>query len=253
MEKKMNNTEFEGYLNDILRPYDFEDYAPNGLQVEGRREIRSVAFGVTASLELIEKAASGGADALVVHHGWFWKSEPRTVVGMRWKRMKALMSADMNLYGYHLPLDAHPEIGNNARFAERLGLRIVDRIGPAGLVYICEFDEAVRASDLAEKLGAELDRIPLVLGDASKLVGRVGICTGAAQDFLGLAKSAGCDAFISGEASERTTYEAREQDIVYYSCGHHATERFGVKALMDKIAQDHPQLKLEYIEVDNPV
>ena len=249
----MNNSQFEGYLNEILRPYDFDDYAPNGLQVEGRREIRSVAFGVTASLELIEKAAEHGADALVVHHGWFWKSEPRTIVGMRWKRMKAIMNADMNLYGYHLPLDAHPELGNNARFAESIGLKIVDRIGPAELVCIGEFNKSIRASDLASRLEAELDRTPLVLGDASKLVGRVGICTGAAQDFIGLAKSAGCDAFISGEASERTTYEAREQDIVYFACGHHATERFGVKALMNRIAHDHPQLKLEYIEVDNPV
>lgn len=249
----MNNSQFEGYLNEILRPHDFDDYAPNGLQVEGRREIRSVAFGVTASLELIEKAAVFGADALVVHHGWFWKSEPRTLVGMRWKRMKTLMSADMNLYGYHLPLDAHPELGNNARFAGSLGLKIVDRVGPSGLVCICEFDEAVRASALSERLEDELDRTPLVLGDASKLIGRVGICTGAAQDFIGLAKSAGCDAFISGEASERTTYEAREQDIVYFSCGHHATERFGVKALMNRIEEDHPELRLKYIEIDNPV
>ncbi len=242
------------YLDDYLRAGEYQDYAPNGLQVEGRREVRKIALGVTASLRFIEAARERGADAVLVHHGWFWKGEPAPIVGMKKRRVAALLGADMSLIAYHLPLDAHEEVGNNARLAAELGLKVVERRGEYGLVNICEpVSGPLEREFFIERVASVLKRRPLCVGAEPARLSRIALCSGGAQDFLGEAVRAGCDAYLSGEISERTTHEAREQGILYLSAGHHATERFGIQALGARLEEAFPGLECFYLEDENPV
>ncbi|MBR5459179.1 MAG: Nif3-like dinuclear metal center hexameric protein, partial [Burkholderiaceae bacterium] len=201
-------------LNETLTPSLFKDYAPNGLQVEGKEHIELIVTAVTATQNVIDRACELGADALLVHHGWFWRGENPIIVRTKHKRLKAMLMADMNLIAYHLPLDAHPSLGNNACLGERLGATNVERFGPDQLVSIGEI-EPVSASALADRLNDSLGQKPLLLGDSDKLIRRVAWCSGAAQDFLDEAILAGADAYISGEVSERTTHLARESGVPY--------------------------------------
>jgi dinuclear metal center YbgI/SA1388 family protein len=227
----------------------FDDYCPNGLQVEGRPLVRRLVSGVTASQALLDAAVAAEADAVLVHHGYFWRGEPAPLVGMKGRRVATLMRAGISLLAYHLPLDAHPVVGNNRQLGDRLSFAGAAPID--GLVWGAELAEPLSPGELIGRLVAVLGREPLVLGPRRELR-RVAWCTGAAQDYLAKAAAAGCDAFISGEVSEQTCHEAQELDILYLGAGHHATERFGVQALGETLAERF-EIEHLYIEIDNPV
>lgn len=252
----MNNLQLQRILNDKLSPELIKDYAPNGLQVEGSKTINKVVTGVTASQALIDKAIELGADAILVHHGYFWKGEPEPIVGMKGRRIRSLIKNDINLYGYHLPLDIHPQLGNNARLAQLLDIDVEGGLeGHAQSVAMHgRLKQAVSGAELAKRIDKALDREPLHIApeNADKMIETVGWCTGGGQDYIQLAADNDLDAFISGEISERTTFVAREQDIHYFSAGHHATERYGIKALGEWLAAEHG-LDVTFIDINNPV
>jgi dinuclear metal center YbgI/SA1388 family protein len=218
-------------LDDLLQAGRFEDYCPNGLQVEGREPVRRLATAVTASLVALRAAIAWNADLLLVHHGWFWRGDDPRVTGTRRERLAAVLGAGLNLAAYHLPLDVHPELGNNAQFGQRLGWTTLRRSGRHDLICHAELTEPSDVSCLSVLLAERLERVPLAVGALSRPIRRIAWCTGGAQDLLQEAIDAGADAFVSGEISERTTHLAREAGVVYFAAGHHATERHGVQAL----------------------
>lgn len=250
------------FCDEYLSADAFKDYCPNGLQVDGGRAIRRIVTGVTACEALIDAAIADNADAIMVHHGYFWKGEPETLTSMKGQRIRKLMQHGISLIAYHLPLDAHPVIGNNAQLAELLGLTITGALypnesHPIGNIATCA---PQTAADLASTITQALQRAPLHIAshyrsdvtDANpKVIKRIGICTGGAQDMIGQAAEMGCDAYISGEISERTTHSARELAIDYFACGHHATERGGIKALGDIIAE-HYSIPVTFVDIANP-
>lgn len=238
-------------LNTLLTPENYRDYAPNGLQVEGRGEVTRVVTGVTACFELIRRAAELKADLLLVHHGWFWKHEDPRITGLKGRRIRELIAADINLAGYHLPLDDHPELGNNALLGRALDFTETGRFGEMDLGRLGS-TAPVTVHELTLKITKVLKRPPLVVGPADKVIRRVAWCSGAAQDMIEEAAIAGCDAFVSGEISERTTHIAREAGITYFAAGHHATERFGIRALGEWIAREKG-LEVTFVDIDNPV
>ncbi|AXY01601.1 Nif3-like dinuclear metal center hexameric protein [Vibrio alfacsensis] len=252
----MNNLQLEKILNEKLSPQLIKDYAPNGMQVEGKSEIKRIVTGVTASQALIDKAIEVKADALLVHHGYFWKGESEPIRGMKGKRIRSLIKNDINLYAYHLPLDIHPELGNNAELARLLSINVEGGLEghPQSVAMFGRLKQAMTGAEFAKKIQRVLNREPLHIepNNADKLIETVGWCTGGGQDYIELAAQHGLDAFISGEISERTTYAARELDIHYFSAGHHATERYGIKALGEWLAEEHG-LDVEFINIDNPV
>ncbi|NOJ24424.1 Nif3-like dinuclear metal center hexameric protein [Vibrio coralliilyticus] len=252
----MNNIQLEQILNEKLSPQLIKDYAPNGLQVEGKTEIKRVVTGVTASQALINKAVELKADAVLVHHGYFWKGEPEPIRGMKGNRIRTLIKNDINLFGYHLPLDIHPELGNNAELARLLEIDVEGGLEghPQSVAMFGRLKQPMTGADFSAKIEKVLSRTPLHISpdNADKIIETVGWCTGGGQDFIELAVKHGLDAFISGEISERTTYTAREMDIHYFAAGHHATERYGIKALGEWLAKEH-DLDVEFIDIDNPV
>ncbi|MDK9740019.1 Nif3-like dinuclear metal center hexameric protein [Vibrio sp. D404a] len=252
----MNNLQLEKILNEKLQPQQIKDYSPNGLQVEGTPEVKRIVTGVTASQALIDKAVELNADALLVHHGYFWKGEPEPIRGMKGKRIRTLIKNDINLMGYHLPLDIHPELGNNAELARLLEIDVEGGLEghPQSVAMFGKLRKPMTGAEFADKINQVLNREPLHIApeNADKMIETVGWCTGGGQDYIELAAANGLDAFISGEISERTTYSAREQDIHYFAAGHHATERYGIKALGEWLAKEHG-LDVEFIDIDNPV
>jgi dinuclear metal center YbgI/SA1388 family protein len=253
-QKIVNRDDLHKYLAQALDITRIRDYCPNGLQVEGKMQIRSIVTGVTASLALIEAAIEAGADAILVHHGYFWRGEDQRVIGTKQKRLKQLLTNDINLFAYHLPLDMHPELGNNAQLARQLGLRPLGRFGEDNLGWLGEVEDAAIAtvSDLAQWIETRLDRTPLVIGDPHQTLGRIGWCTGAAQNLLGDAIAAGADVYLSGEISEPTVHLARESNAVYIACGHHATERYGIQALGAEVSREFG-VAHRFIDIPNPV
>lgn len=249
-----NRDELAKYLAQTLNIAQYRDYCPNGLQVEGRAEIGLVVSGVTASQALIDAAVELKADAILVHHGYFWRGEDARVVGTRQKRLKALLTHDINLFAYHLPLDGHPELGNNAQLARQLSLVGEERFCDDKLGWLggVQADANVATvGDLARLIERRLGRAPLLIGDPGLPVGKVGWCTGGAQGFLGDAIAAGASVYISGEISEQTVHLARETGVAYIAAGHHATERYGVQALGAHIA-DHFGIRHQFVDIDNP-
>lgn len=240
------------YLDGLLQPAGFRDYVPNGLQVEGRDDIKHIVSGVTASLALVEAACEVGADALIVHHGYFWKGENPCVSGIKKRRLQRLLAENINLFAYHLPLDAHHEVGNNRQLADQLDLAITATPDADGLVWQGELSAPMRGDQLAQHIEERLGRKPLHLAGQAKKIHRVAWCTGAAQGYIDKAVEMGVDAFISGEVSEQTMHWVRETGIHYYSAGHHATERYGVKALGEKIAAEFG-VEHKFIDISNPV
>jgi len=238
------------YCDERLDAAAFEDYCPNGLQVEAGETVRRIVSGVTASQALIDAAIAQQADLLLVHHGYFWKGEPAPLTGMKGRRVRSLMQAGISLLAYHLPLDAHPELGNNAGLGSALGLGGTP-LAPKSLVWGAELQQAVSGDDLAQLVERRLQRAPLAL-HAERPVRRIAWCTGAAQGYITEAADAGFDAFISGEVSEQTLHLARELNIVYLAAGHHATERFGVMSLGDELARCF-DLEHRFIDMENPV
>ncbi len=241
------------WCSTLLDAARFDDYCPNGLQVEGRKPIQRLISGVTASRNLIEAAITAQADAILVHHGFFWRGEEPSITGMKAARLRLLFEHDISLLAYHLPLDAHPLLGNNAQLAQRLGLiNATATTAGRGLLWQCELPTPISAAELATRISIALDRAPLLIGDASTMLQRIGWCTGAAQHFIDEAAALGLDAYISGEISEQTVHAARELSIHYFAAGHHATERYGVQALGAAIAQEFG-ITHQFIEDSNPV
>ena len=248
----MKREQLVEYLDGLLQPSKFRDYCPNGLQVEGRAEVRHIVAGVTASQALLDVAVARGADAVLVHHGYFWKGEDGRVTGIRRQRLKTLLANDINLLAYHLPLDAHPELGNNAQLASRLGWQPDGRFGEQDIAWLGTTGALTSAGGLVAQIAAALARNPLLIGDPQRPVHRIGWCSGGAQDYFEQAIALGVDAFISGEISEQTVHLARESGVAYLACGHHASERYGVAALAAHLAE-RCGLRCEFVDLDNPV
>jgi len=236
----------------VLNGAHLKDYCPNGLQVQGRNSITKIACAVTASAAVIEQAALWGADALLAHHGYFWRGEDASIVGMKYQRVRRLMQADMNLIAYHLPLDAHPTLGNNAQLALKLGLSAQGQSPIEPLVWFGEHSDDPTIDEFCTQITNVLGRAPLIIGEPRARLGRVAWCTGGAQDYIHIAAQLGANTYISGEVSERTYHEARELGINYLACGHHATERFGIQALGDYLAQQFG-LEYQFFDENNPV
>ena len=247
----MTRDEGLGALNASLTPERFRDYCPNGLQVEGRAAIATLVTGVTASLALLEAALAEGADAVLVHHGLFWKGDDMRVTGPKKRRLELLLRNDINLYAYHLPLDAHPELGNNAQLAVQLGFSITGRFADQEIGFLGEVAQPVPAAELAVQVSQRLGRRALLVGDGERTVRKVAWCTGGAQGYFEEAIAAGCDLFLSGEISEQTTHLARESGIPFIAAGHHATERYGVQAVGRQLAAQFG-IRHPFIDIDNP-
>ena len=248
----MKREQLVEYLDGLLQPANFRDYCPNGLQVEGSSEVRRVVAGVTASQALLDTAVARGADAVLVHHGYFWKGEDGRVTGIRRQRLKTLLANDISLLAYHLPLDAHPALGNNAQLASRLGWLPDGRFGEQDIAWLGTTGAPTTAGGLIAQITASLAREPLLIGDPERPVRRIGWCSGGAQGYFEQAIALGVDAFVSGEISEQTVHLARESGVAYLACGHHATERYGVAALAANLV-NQCGLQCEFVDLDNPV
>ena len=240
------------YLNTLLQPERFSDYCPNGLQVEGKQEINKIVTGVTASMALLQAAAEAKADAILVHHGYFWRGEVLPITGIKKSRIQFLLQHNINLFAYHLPLDAHVELGNNVMLAKQLGLTITGRAGDKEMLLLAELNQPQTLQNLVETIARKLQRTPQVIGDLNKPIKHIVLCTGAAQGYIEQAVAVGADVYISGEISEQTVHVARESGMSYISAGHHATERYGIQALGEHLAQKF-DFEHEFIDIDNPV
>ena len=246
--------ELTKYINDLLSIHNFRDYGPNGLQVEGRKTIQKLVCGVTASRALIDAAISAEADAILVHHGYFWKGEDPCLVGMKGDRIRRLMQADMNLLAYHLPLNAHPELGNNAQLAGRLGFSVTGRFiedPDSGIGMYGQLHSPMQGNELAEHIGQVLQRQPLYVSGGDRAIKSIAWCSGGAQGYIQQAVELGVDAYLTGEVSEHTVHVARECGIHFFAAGHHATERYGAPALGEHLAKQFG-LSHKFIEIDNP-
>lgn len=237
----------------LLQPERFADYCPNGLQVEGRPDVRLLVTGVTASLALLEAAAEIGADAILVHHGYFWKNEPAPIVGMKRRRLGLLLQQEISLLAYHLPLDAHPELGNNAQLAKVLDIHAtggLERAEPS-IGNVGELLRPSSAAEFAAHVGARLGRPPLLVTGGDHPIRTIAWCSGGAQGYIEQAAARGVDAYLTGEVSEQTVHAARELGIHFIAAGHHATERYGAPAVGEWLAQ---RLGIEhrFIDIENP-
>ena len=242
-------------LDAELQSARFKDYCPNGLQVEGREQIRRIVTGVTACQALLDAALVEEADAVLVHHGYFWRGEDERVRGMKRQRLQTLLRHDLNLFAYHLPLDVHPRLGNNATLAARLGLAVkggLEPDNPLSVGLFGELPDVMTAAEFSALLEERLGREVLHIGDPGDEIETLAWCTGAAQNYIDRAQALGVDAYLSGEISEPTVHFARETGIHYFACGHHATERYGVQALGDWLANRFG-IEHVFIDIDNPV
>lgn len=243
------------WCDQTLKSPEFKDYAPNGLQIEGKIEVRKILAAVTASQDAIDAAIRENADLLLVHHGYFWKGEAYPITGMRGKRIKSLIQHDISLLAYHLPLDSHPSLGNNAAIADLLELERIEALDPSErhpIGNIGYLNQPMPVEDFKKFVSEKLKFDAIHLPADKNMIEKVGFCTGGAQDFIVKAAEQGCDAYISGEVSERTFYEAKELGVHYFACGHHATERYGVQRLGQAISE---QFDIEYVyfELNNPI
>lgn len=245
----------ESELASVLRPELFNDYCPNGLQVEGRSQVSKLISGVTACQALIDVAVTEDADMLLVHHGYFWKGEDPTVTGIKRARIQTLLENQISLFAYHLPLDVHPELGNNAQLGKLLGFQVTGEFARhqgKNIGLLGSLETVCSAKQLAALVESRLHRRPLVIQGRDAEISKIAWCTGAAQNYIEEAIAAGADAFITGEVSEPTVHIARESGICFIAAGHHATERYGVQALGHYLAEKF-QLQHQFIDIDNPV
>ena len=243
------------YLNRLLAIDAVDDYCPNGIQVENRQPISKIVTGVTASLDLIEYAVAEEAEAILVHHGYFWKNEAAAIKGMKYQRLQQLLSHDIALLAYHLPLDLHPVFGNNVQLAKRLNFEITEvrnLDGKLALLYCGALKEALSLTELAAHCAQQLGQSPISLSGGAHKIKTIAWCTGAAHTYIEAAAHSGVDAYLSGEVNEANFYQAKELGIHYLACGHHATERYGVEALGRHLQE---QFKLDVINYDsaNPI
>ena len=246
-----HRSDVDVYLSALLRADLFKDYGPNGLQVEGRAGVGRLVSGVTASLALIEAAIAAQADALLVHHGLFWRGQDGRLTGWLKQRVQRLMGHDINLFAYHLPLDAHAEFGNNAQFGRRIAVSADARFGDQSLGFIGSLEHAMTTPDLLDRLRQISTRAPSHVEGDGRALRRVAWCTGGAQSYFEGAIAAGADVFITGEMSEPQVHLARETGVAFIACGHHASERYGVQALGSHLAE-HFGIEHRYIEIDSP-
>jgi dinuclear metal center YbgI/SA1388 family protein len=240
------------YLNETLQPAKFSDFCPNGLQVEGRPEVHKIVTGVTASMALLEAALKADADAVLVHHGYFWRGENQTITGIKKRRIQFLLQHELNLFAFHLPLDAHPVFGNNVMLGQMLGLQISGYLDDKNMLPYSDSNRRQTLQTLSENVAAKLGRAPQVIGDLNKPVETIAWCTGAAQDYIEQAIAANIDVYISGEISEQTVHSARESGTSYIAAGHHVTERYGIQALGEHLANKFG-IRHEFVDIDNPV
>lgn len=238
-------------INSELAIDRFKDYCPNGLQIEGRPLVSRIVSGVTASMSLIDAASDYHADAILVHHGYFWRGEDPVLVGMKGRRISALFQRDISLLAYHLPLDAHPYLGNNAQLASRLGFTVEHTFRPDGVGFLGAVRAPMTKDEMVERIFATLGKKPLLISGGDHPIRSIAWCSGGAQSFLQEAAALGADAYLSGEISEQTTHEAREMGIHYFAAGHHATERFGVQALGNWCA-DRFGIEHQFVDIPNP-
>jgi dinuclear metal center YbgI/SA1388 family protein len=243
--------EIERYLNTLLEADRFRDYGPNGLQVEGAAEVRKIVSGVTASLAFIEAALARGADAMLVHHGLFWRGHDGRLTGWLKARVERLIAGGASLFAFHLPLDAHPTLGNNAQLGLRLGLAADARFGDQDLGFLGTLPAGSSLDELASLATRQLGRAPVVAPGDGRTVRRLAWCTGGAQGYFEAAIAAGADAFVTGEISEPQAHLARETGVAFLACGHHATERFGAPAVAAHVAERFG-LQHEFVDIDNP-
>jgi len=242
------------YGNRCLEVGRYQDYCPNGLQVQGKDSVAKLVTGVTASERFLEAAIDANADVVLVHHGYFWTGEPAPIVGMKYRRLHRLLKHNVALLAYHLPLDCHVQFGNNAQLAQRFGISVTAQHTAGGveqLVWEGCLAKPEPANTFADRISKALSRQCLVVGSQDHDVKRVAWCSGGGQRFVNLAAELGVDAFISGEISEQTTHEAREQGLIYIAAGHHATERYGVQAFGAHLAQQF-DIEHQHIDIDNP-
>ena len=247
----MQRDELGSYLDRLLESERYRDYCPNGLQVEGSAAVSRVVCGVTASQALLDEAVRRGAQAVIVHHGWFWRGEDGRVTGLRRKRLATLLAHDISLYAYHLPLDGHAELGNNAQLGRLFGWQVEQRFGDQDIGLAGRLAEPCSLSALAGEVGRILMRTPLVIGDGEGTVRRIAWCSGGAQNLFEQAIATGVDCYLSGEISEQCTHLARESGVAYVAAGHHATERHGIAALARHLAET-TGLDCQFIDIDNP-
>ncbi len=248
----MQLSELKDYIGRLLEISRFRDYCPNGVQVEGRAEIYRIATGVTASQRLLDAATEWGADAILVHHGYFWRNEDQTIIGIKKRRLAHLLQHDISLLAYHLPLDAHAELGNNAQLALRLGLLPQGRFGEQEIGWHGELRQALTLSQFAAKISDSLLRTPLVIGDGERVLKKIAWCSGGAQSYFEQAVALGVDVFLTGEISEQNVHVAHETGVAFIAAGHHATERYGVQALGEHLAQKF-KIEHQFFDMDNPV
>lgn len=251
----VKTSEILTYCNRLLQAERFKDYCPNGLQVEGRGEVKRLITGVTACQALLDAAVEARADMVLVHHGYFWKGEEASVVGIKRRRLATLLQNDINLLAYHLPLDAHPELGNNARLARVLGIEVQDGLepdNPLSVGNIGRLPEPMTLNQFSVQVKRALGREPQVIAGGDRPVSRVAWCTGSADRLIERAHALGADLYLSGEISEPVVHLAREMGIHYVAAGHHATERYGVQALGEHLAR-HFGIEHRFIDIDNPV
>jgi len=248
----VRRNELAKYLDQLLDVSRFEDYCPNGLQVEGQDCIHTLITGVTASLDLLRAAFKANADAILVHHGYFWRGENPCLTGLKYHRIKQLVMSKTSLFAYHLPLDAHQEIGNNTQLGRRLGLLETSRFGAQNIGSYGKTIQPLTLDELEKRIAQVLSRTPMIISSTNKTITRIAWCTGAAQSYFEEAIDLGIDAFITGEISEQTVHIARESGVILIAAGHHATERYGVQALGEHLAQKF-RLTHQFIDIDNPV
>lgn len=244
-------SEIDHYLNDLLGVAQFKDYGPNGLQVQGKATTARWVGGVTASRALIQAAIEQQADAVLVHHGLFWRGQDGRLTGWLAERVRSLMVHGINLFAYHLPLDAHPEFGNNAQLGRRMGWLPEGQFGDQGLGWYGRLPEPQDLAGLAQHIDRELGRVPLVLSGDGRALRRVAWCTGGAQGYFEAAIAAGVDVFVTGEVSEPQMHLAAESGVAFVAAGHHATERGGVQALGQHLAERF-DLTWTFIDLPNP-
>ncbi|PXX18355.1 dinuclear metal center YbgI/SA1388 family protein [Nitrosomonas ureae] len=248
----MDRDELENHLNQLLDIPHFQDYCPNGLQVEGCSNIHVVVSGVTASLDLLQAALAAKADAVLVHHGYFWRGEDMRITGIKNRRIALLMNHQINMFAYHLPLDAHPVLGNNAQLGQKLGFVENGRFGGQDIMMRGELKETMNLAALGDRISQTLLRKPMIIGDLNKNIQHIAWCTGSAQNYFDAAILQGVDAYLTGEISEHNVHTARESGVAFIAAGHHATERYGVQALGNYIAQEFG-IQHQFIDIENPV
>src|SRR5690606_25948132 len=256
---QVSTQQLADWLETTLQAQRFRDYCPNGLQVEGKSSISHIITGVTATQALLEVAVERNADAILVHHGWFWKNEDPVVCGTKRTRLALALAHQLNVFAYHLPLDAHPTLGNNAQLARVLGLAPeLDAdgkprlCGPDDLIWLGHCPEGTTLEALGNRVCNALQRPPLLVGNLQQNIRRIAWCTGGAQGMMQAAVDAGVDAYLTGEASEPTYHLAQETGTAFIGAGHHATERYGVQALGQAIANEFG-IRVDFVDIDNPI